>query len=811
MKIESIKVSNVRGLVDFSFEPKGKSVVVSGPNGSGKSALVDAIDFLFTGRISRLEGKGTGELSLQAHGPHVDKKPADAVVMAEVSIGDKKFKLERKMSPNKLTCTPKADEGSLEILEIAKRGYHVLSRKEILLFVATDSSTRAQQVQALLSLEHVEALRKVLVGADKDYEKEESIRSGEITAFEQNVGNILAVMPYTPSATLKSVNELRKILGGEPIIEKSLGQAKTGLAVPAASAASSVSEASVITDANQTQVTDGVRQTATEAERKLKTLITEAQDDPELKQALAHKTLLDIGLALIGDGTRCPLCEKEWTLDHLRNHLEARRKKAKRASEIQDSARALAGEVLLQITLISTALSRLEKSAETLKKPEIQAFVREWAERCMAWAQHLADPLSQYPAGETESAISDCFATPAGVEQLKALQAAAKVATPPASPAQTAWDSLTKFEVAWESLERAKHQHDTAKTQKIRCEALYAAFESAREQVLGGLYAEIENSFVEYYRLLHAHEAETFTANLKPDGAGLKFEVDFHGKGKFPPVALHSEGHQDSMGLCLYLALMSRLTEGKVGLTILDDVVMSVDSGHRRPVCDLLQQKFGDRQFIITTHDKMWARQLRGVGIVPGKNYLVFRDWTVETGPRWKEEDHWAEIQQLAGKDADVPKAAAALRRELEELFDDICDSLAAPVPFSGEGKYDLGDLGQGGISRLGKVLDKARKAAESWDQKDKVAEITAAEVAFGKGKKATNAEQWVVNETVHFNRWIQAVSADFTPVVKSFAALRDCFKCSACQTLLYVSPRRSSESLRCGCGNVNWNLNAKQ
>ena len=57
----------------------------------------------------------------------------------------------------------------------------------------------------------------------------------------------------------------------------------------------------------------------------------------------------------------------------------------------------------------------------------------------------------------------------------------------------------------------------------------------------------------------------------------LNLEVGFYGRGTFPPHAFHSEGHQDSMGLCLYLALAERLTEGLIDLIILDDVVMSVD------------------------------------------------------------------------------------------------------------------------------------------------------------------------------------------------------------------------------------------
>jgi UDP-N-acetylglucosamine 1-carboxyvinyltransferase len=86
MKIEELSVKGVRGLVNFDFKPKGQNVVVSGPNGSGKSALVDAIDFLFTGKMSRLSGKGTGDLSLKDHGKHVDADIKDAVVTATVRL-----------------------------------------------------------------------------------------------------------------------------------------------------------------------------------------------------------------------------------------------------------------------------------------------------------------------------------------------------------------------------------------------------------------------------------------------------------------------------------------------------------------------------------------------------------------------------------------------------------------------------------------------------------------------------------------------------------------------------------------------------
>jgi hypothetical protein len=392
---------------------------------------------------------------------------------------------------------------------------------------------------------------------------------------------------------------------------------------------------------------------------------------------------------------------------------------------------------------------------------------------------------------------------------LKNLANTATKLTPNPSQQQLAWDILTKFEVTWQSLERVQAQRIVAEHQKAQSGTLLIAFEKAREIVLGGLYKDIGDEFMALYRTLHEHESSTFTASIRPDKAGLKIEVDFYGRGKFPPIAMHSEGHQDSMGLCLYLALLGKLTSDKVGLTILDDVVMSVDSGHRRPVCELLLRKFPERQFFITTHDKMWARQLRNVGVVPSNNYLTFREWTVETGPRWQEEDKWEEIEQLI-KQENVPQAAASLRRELEEFFDDVADALAARVPYSGEGKYDLGDLAPGGLSQLAVLLAEAKKAAQSWGQTQSFDEIRAFDDVFKKAKQESQAEKWAINESIHFNRWIQATPTDFKPVLNSFLKLRDCYKCSACETILYIYPRKSPEGLRCRCGKINWNLREK-
>ena len=72
MKIQSLTINNVRGIRGLELVPAGQNLVVWGANGTGKSGVVDAIEFLFTGQISRLLGEGTAGITLLKHGRHVD-------------------------------------------------------------------------------------------------------------------------------------------------------------------------------------------------------------------------------------------------------------------------------------------------------------------------------------------------------------------------------------------------------------------------------------------------------------------------------------------------------------------------------------------------------------------------------------------------------------------------------------------------------------------------------------------------------------------------------------------------------------------
>ena len=94
MRILDLEICNIRGVRHLRLHPAGETTVLLGPNGSGKSTIIDALDFLLTGRISRLRGSGTRGITLEDHGKHVDATPKEVFVRALVKLPNRDDSVE---------------------------------------------------------------------------------------------------------------------------------------------------------------------------------------------------------------------------------------------------------------------------------------------------------------------------------------------------------------------------------------------------------------------------------------------------------------------------------------------------------------------------------------------------------------------------------------------------------------------------------------------------------------------------------------------------------------------------------------------
>ena len=464
---------------------------------------------------------------------------------------------------------------------------------------------------------------------------------------------------------------------------------------------------------------------------------------------------------------------------------------------------------------IAAAALRLREQFSFIGKlPEIET---EFAGQLQHWAGELlafAEGIRSFDgAMAARRRIEAGWAKPPGAlaTELKELHSRVK-ARPDKSATEQARSFLVIAQERLESLRRSRRELEEKKANAARGRAAYKTYCDISEKALTSLYEQVENEFAAFYRLINHDDEGEFKAKLEPADGKLDLRVDFHKKGMFPPGAYHSEGHQDGMGVCLYLALMKHVMGANFTFAVLDDVVMSVDAQHRKQFCKLLKTHFPDTQFVITTHDQVWARQIRSEGLIGAKAAVAFHHWTVETGPVLDEvAEIWDQIDADLAKN-EVPTAAARLRRHLEYVAADLADELGAKVKFRADGGYDMGELLSSVIARQGELLKQAAKAAKSWgddEQVKKVEEFQKARTAILTSK---GGEEWVVNKAIHYNEWANLSKNDFMPVIRAFKDVLQQFRCAKpkCDSWLSVTPRNEPIDLRCSCGAVRFNLRQK-
>jgi recombinational DNA repair ATPase RecF len=196
------------------------------------------------------------------------------------------------------------------------------------------------------------------------------------------------------------------------------------------------------------------------------------------------------------------------------------------------------------------------------------------------------------------------------------------------------WDDLTTLSdcyLEWQTAtENARHYEAIADGLEVAKREYIAA----RDDVLGQIFEDVSERFGEFYSLVNPDES-SFNPTLGQTNTGVDFTVGFYEEGHHPPNALHSEGHQDLMGVALFLALVDRFSPFDRTPILLDDVFMSVDSTHRERIAEVISSQLSDRfQFVITTHDESWADQLYEANAVSEQNIIKINGWTPTEGPK---------------------------------------------------------------------------------------------------------------------------------------------------------------------------------
>ncbi|GAI20079.1 unnamed protein product, partial [marine sediment metagenome] len=148
-----------------------------------------------------------------------------------------------------------------------------------------------------------------------------------------------------------------------------------------------------------------------------------------------------------------------------------------------------------------------------------------------------------------------------------------------------------------------------------------------------------------------------------------------------PPHKYLSESHLNCLGIAFFLTSVIAFNKENKFL-VLDDVISSFDSMHRKRFADLLNEEFSDYQIILLTHEKNWFDYV--ANMVKGKGWEIATvKWDEEKGTHLDEPTENLEQRiETNIKASNVEGLGNDIRRYLEHVLKEIAFNLEVKVRF---------------------------------------------------------------------------------------------------------------------------------
>jgi energy-coupling factor transporter ATP-binding protein EcfA2 len=221
--------------------------------------------------------------------------------------------------------------------------------------------------------------------------------------------------------------------------------------------------------------------------------------------------------------------------------------------------------------------------------------------------------------------------------------------------------------------------------QKNSLEAIYNEFVKRQKEGLQNFIDTFSGTINEFYQFMNPgelfDEIKIVTIGEDDELNGITIQYKYNGEWVSPPQKYFSESHLNCFGISFFLASVVAFNKENKFL-ILDDIISSFDTSHRKRFADLLFEKFANYQIVLLTHEEEWFQYVKQIAKKKG---WIINDikWTEEKGTHLDElPNDLKELIRTNIANGNIDFLGNPIRKYLEHILKGICLNLDVKMSF---------------------------------------------------------------------------------------------------------------------------------
>jgi energy-coupling factor transporter ATP-binding protein EcfA2 len=780
MRIEVIGLSWFRGAADpVALELDCKSVVVYGENGSGKSSFVDAIEYVLRdGKIGHLSHEYSGKHQergiINTHTPEGRK--------IEFRIGFKDgSELKTEIKRNGSFACAGGETAAMSTWEYQRT---VLRQDELANFIRETKGDKYSALLPLLGLHQMEIAAENLRQLAKSVEQQSKLKEMKASLAEISNRRRATFGSATGDQIINKIEDLHTkycettAATGDPL--SLCKEVEAALNIRINSFTAEQKRHLVLQDISGSELKEhvkAVRAAGLKLAGEVEPLISEKLEVLESAGTFSDR---------LGDEEQitCPACGRRVSAEDFKTHVKIEKERLQGTIDTFDSLKEARG------TLCDT----IKTLRLNLRKTDLKPWRDDMAKKTLAANFIYADGLN-----------AEAFRASCGEEELKAIEDNLLPIIRAASlAAKKGPTDVSKLSADKEIIGTCKALAEGKKLSKEvkSAEALISFLNDVERAVRDiirirsqQVIQEISEDIRGMWSILHpGEEIEDVRLYLpKQTDKAIDIGLKFFGVEQDSPRLTLSEGHRNSLGLCIFLAMAKREADKDRPL-ILDDVVVSFDRSHRGMIVELLEKEFAGRQIIIMTHEREWYAELRQQLDGASWNFKALRPYErPDIGIRWSEKAFSFDDARAFLKSA--PDSAGNTARKIMDIeLSFHAEQMKIRLPYLHRERNDH-RMAHDFLSQLISDGEKCFKRMEN----GKAVPYIEAVKAF------READILLVSWGNKASHSFDLDSKEAAKLIAACEKALEFFICPKCKKAIHKLDDASAELVQCQCGDLQW------